>query len=692
VALQNGITNPITVTFTVNYADLSSGYYVVFGISSGTTEYATGSASSAPDSCLSLAGTKYDGRAVCVTLPSSISGTETATFSLYFNTAQQYSLEALAVMTYNSNLVNGSTSTSPFTISVNSESVSNTQTNNNSQISTQSNLGLQVSYHNGLLFPNSNVYLVFWGDDWNTNPQMIQQIYSGLQTILNAGYFDDLDQYGFGSLTLLGYTINDVPSGAQIIPDQSFRDYANSLVASGTIPKYYSQVIFVLPPRQDVYTQYYGKPHERTNSYDTGFWGYHFVEPPTPATQTPTISLSIIQPLDPTNTQTDIPDFSQTMYALIMRVITHETVEAITDPSDNKGWSGSTAETEIADQCVEATFSDTYNSTLQLNGLPTIMGVPVSYYWSDSAGTCVAPSTVGGLNGLETVALQISGLPTGQCTQVTWTTNLQTISQSVCEFTQWQVRGAVGSTVSVSANLTAGDPYTRYQLASNSNSWTISTPVNIPVNYVPQYYVLVQAQPSDLSTITGTGWYDNGTSTQIVAPQFDGYTFLGWTISTPSQSTETNSVSNPLTLTVNQPIAIIANYQTTTSQSTTQTITSNSTSTTNTTLTTSTMSNQTITSEIVTVYVGSKVAGSNTLPWSNGEYDFRIQTDDNGAHYIVWIWSWQLHKWISPATEFSNNQATISVTLSNGNSLGYSFSLTNIDLTSHKASITIELM
>src|SRR5208282_211063 len=104
VALQNGITNPITVTFTVNYADLSSGYYVVFGISSGTTEYATGSASSAPDSCLSLAGTKYDGRAVCVTLPSSISGTETATFSLYFNTAQQYSLEALAVMTYNSNL------------------------------------------------------------------------------------------------------------------------------------------------------------------------------------------------------------------------------------------------------------------------------------------------------------------------------------------------------------------------------------------------------------------------------------------------------------------------------------------------------------------------------------------------------------------------------------------------------------
>ena len=106
VMLQSGVTNPTTITFTVNYVDLPSGYSLVIGIIfSGTSNYVTGSVSSTPDSCGSMSGTKYANSAVCVTLPAAVSGTEIAVLSLQFNAAQQYTLEAIAGVAYQSNVV-----------------------------------------------------------------------------------------------------------------------------------------------------------------------------------------------------------------------------------------------------------------------------------------------------------------------------------------------------------------------------------------------------------------------------------------------------------------------------------------------------------------------------------------------------------------------------------------------------------
>jgi hypothetical protein len=127
--LQNGVAQ-VTVTFTVSYAGLPSGDWLIFGILySGTSTYVTGSGTSSPDHCFPSAGTPNAKLAVCVTAPISGSGTESGTFSLTFNSTQLYSLEAGAGMTSASGvLVSGSVGVQSFTISVTSQTVSTTST------------------------------------------------------------------------------------------------------------------------------------------------------------------------------------------------------------------------------------------------------------------------------------------------------------------------------------------------------------------------------------------------------------------------------------------------------------------------------------------------------------------------------------------------------------------------------------
>ena len=117
---QNGLAQA-TVTFTVGYAGLPSGGALGFGIlDASTSKYITGSGTSTPDPCLSLAGTSYVGDALCAPTPASSSGTESAKFTLTFNSTQQYTLRVGAAITDKSGKgISGSASkSSNFTISV----------------------------------------------------------------------------------------------------------------------------------------------------------------------------------------------------------------------------------------------------------------------------------------------------------------------------------------------------------------------------------------------------------------------------------------------------------------------------------------------------------------------------------------------------------------------------------------------
>jgi hypothetical protein len=137
-ALQNGEAQ-VTVTFTVyyNYYYNPQGY-LVFGVyDTGASNYVKGSATATPDQCQKLAGGQYTDAALCAIVPSSNSGSESAVFTLAFNSPQVYALSAVSLIWDTRNLqsgsqVSGSASKSDFTISVTGQTVSTSSTTTSS--------------------------------------------------------------------------------------------------------------------------------------------------------------------------------------------------------------------------------------------------------------------------------------------------------------------------------------------------------------------------------------------------------------------------------------------------------------------------------------------------------------------------------------------------------------------------------
>ena len=337
----------------------------------------------------------------------------------------------------------------------------------------------KLFYHGGGVLSNSFLYVVFWGNDWLNSSKLVQRIYAGLQTVVGGGYFDGLDEYGYGSLTLVGYTINQATMvHNQLIKSEEFINFASALISAGTIPKYHSQVLFILPTRHDVRADI---PNGR---FEVG--GFHFPSYPS-MDQKSGVGLSVVQ------TGSLIEDILlvETTFTAIMQAATHEVAESITDPYLD-GWYGSDYQHENADICGLKT---------QLLR-PSVNGVPVAYYWSDFKGDC----TYQGGNDLQPVALSISGVPVSQCITVKWSTSLQAFEQPACAAMQWYVRGVVGTTIEVNPKIFNIEAGTRYLLISENNTWTVTSPASIPVNYVEQFFLSASSQ---YGSVAGEGWYNS---------------------------------------------------------------------------------------------------------------------------------------------------------------------------------------
>jgi hypothetical protein len=95
--LQNGVAQA-SVTFTVDFSDIPSGSYLNFMIVYAGSAYRPASATSTPDPCAPFSGLRVTYDAICRTTPTSSSGTESVSFVLAFNSAQQYRLVAAALM------------------------------------------------------------------------------------------------------------------------------------------------------------------------------------------------------------------------------------------------------------------------------------------------------------------------------------------------------------------------------------------------------------------------------------------------------------------------------------------------------------------------------------------------------------------------------------------------------------------
>ena len=119
VVLQNGVAQA-DVTFVLAYGGLPPGGAIVFSIDFADTAV-HGSGSSTPDPCLTSWGAfNLAGKAGCVVLPSSGSGTESVTLTIKEAASpQQYNMDLGASMIDSSfNEIGGSQSDQPFTISV----------------------------------------------------------------------------------------------------------------------------------------------------------------------------------------------------------------------------------------------------------------------------------------------------------------------------------------------------------------------------------------------------------------------------------------------------------------------------------------------------------------------------------------------------------------------------------------------
>jgi hypothetical protein len=130
--LQNGLAQ-VAITFTVyyNYYYNPQGY-LVFGIyDPDSLDYVEGTAMATPIPCQSLAGTQFANAAVCVVVPASGSGTESASFTLTFNSPQQYTLSVVTLVWDSKNLLSGSevpgsTNKADFAITVTGQALTST--------------------------------------------------------------------------------------------------------------------------------------------------------------------------------------------------------------------------------------------------------------------------------------------------------------------------------------------------------------------------------------------------------------------------------------------------------------------------------------------------------------------------------------------------------------------------------------
>lgn len=71
-----------------------------------------------------------------------------------------------------------------------------------------------------------------------------------------------------------------------------------------------------------------------------------------------------------------------------------------------------------------------------------------------------------------------------------------------------------------------------------------------------QYYLSVRTEPTGIVTIPGEGWYDQGTSRTVTAPDVSGHAFVYWDIDGVLQGNGTN----PVTVTMNGPHTVTAHY------------------------------------------------------------------------------------------------------------------------------------
>jgi len=92
---------------------------------------------------------------------------------------------------------------------------------------------------------------------------------------------------------------------------------------------------------------------------------------------------------------------------------------------------------------------------------------------------------------------------------------------------------------------------------SSAQSGTITVPDgggSVTAYYHTEYYLTVKTDPEGLATISGEGWYEEGTGVELTAPDVTGYIFVFWDVD------GTAVEGNPITVTMDTCHTATAHY------------------------------------------------------------------------------------------------------------------------------------
>jgi hypothetical protein len=220
-----------------------------------------------------------------------------------------------------------------------------------------------LTYRNGPLLPNVEVFTIFWGAAWKTAPQsgLIAQLNGFFDFILTSPLIDQLGEYTVGKLKIGHGRRTGSATVATGLPrtsvtDNAVRTFVQQQITKGTAPKVTANSLYFVYVAPGVRVVMGG------SSSCQAFCGYHNA-----------VGNKLFYAVMPYPGCTGCTG-GITPFDALTSTSSHELCEAITDPIPGSGWYDD-ANGEIGDICAWKT--------------KTVGQYTVQLEWSNAANACV---------------------------------------------------------------------------------------------------------------------------------------------------------------------------------------------------------------------------------------------------------------------------------------------------------------
>jgi len=219
----------------------------------------------------------------------------------------------------------------------------------------------QLTYRGGTLLTAVEVFTVFWGEAWESNATLVNDVNAFFSDILGSELIDQLGEYSvpayaIGHGSVVGTLTVASPAPATATSDGAIQGFLQDQIASGAVPQPSANVLyFVYLPAGVTVSQGGARSCQ-------AFCGYHS-----------DIGGTVFYAVMPYPGCAGCIGNMETLDALTS-TSSHELCEAITDPVPGSGWYDD-VHGEIGDICAWRT--------------KTVAGHVVQLEWSNAAGACV---------------------------------------------------------------------------------------------------------------------------------------------------------------------------------------------------------------------------------------------------------------------------------------------------------------